>query len=289
MRGEILKKVMIIIGCILSLIIVLLGYAYYISYYHLEVTSYVIDSDKITDEVRIVMISDVHDEHCKIKSQVTEKIRTLQPDLILCVGDIIDNTSLSDASTLSFLEELTNIADVYMSLGNHEIDYYQDHPDDYEHLSEIGVNVLEETYVDLAVNGQAIRLGGMYGYAFSQMTGGITQEDMHNSPIYQFLSKMQDTDAFQLMMAHRPDSFIYGEAYRWDFDLILSGHNHGGQVIIPFVGGLYAPEEGFFPFYDYGLFSTDNSKLIVSRGISSSNEYLPRLNNPCEIVEIVLR
>ena len=128
----------------------------------------------------------------------------------------------------------------------------------------------------------------MYDYAFSQETGDIDQATMEND-VYSFLTEMKQTSSFQLMMAHRPDSFIFGNAYKWDFDLIVSGHYHGGQVILPYVGGLYAPELGWFPEVDYGHYKLKDMDIIVTRGISSSNELFPRFNNPSEIVSIKLK
>ena len=288
-EGGGMKRKMIIIISILCLLAFAFIYELYVSYYTLDVTSYHIESEKINEDVHIVMIGDVHDGHCQIKQKVIEQIEELKPDLILCVGDIIDDGSQNDEDTLAFLKSLTEISDVYMSLGNHEIAYYQEHSQDFKHLREIGVTLLEEEYVDITIHNQKIRLGGMYNYAFSQMTGGITKEDMNNSQTYQFLDDMTDTESFQLMMAHRPDSFIFADANQWNIDLVVSGHNHGGQVILPFIGGLYAPEEGFFPTYDYGLFQLNHMQMLITRGISSSGEYLPRFNNPGEIVYITLK
>ena len=281
-----MKKTKIFITIII-IISIIFSYFLYISYYTIDITSYTINSPKINQEVHITMISDVHDDHCKIKNKVIEKIKHLYPDIILCVGDIIDDQSKNENNTISFLKQLLKIAPVYMSLGNHEIDFYQNN--NYQSIKKIGVHLLEEEYEDIFINNQKIRIGGMYKYAFSQNDGLITKQSMKNSKTYQFLSQMSNTDAFQLMMAHRPDSFIYGKAYQWNIDLICSGHVHGGQVILPFIGGLYAPEQGWFPKCDYGMFEVGKSKLLVTRGISSSDEILPRFNNPCEIIYLKLR
>ena len=285
-----MKKKMIYISIIVVICLCLIiSYFIYISYYKVSVTEYKISSDKINNDVNIVMIADVHDNHCKVKSKVVERIRELDPDIILCVGDIIDNQSESDESIIDFLRALTDIADVYFSLGNHELEYLQS-DELIEDIENIGVTLLDKEYIDINVNGNQIRLGGMYDYAFSQDDGTITKESMHDNAAYQFLTSMEDTSSFKLMMAHRPDSFIFGEAYKWDLDLVVSGHYHGGQVILPFIGGLYAPELGWFPKVDYGSYLLgDKLKMIVTRGISSSGELLPRFNNPPEIVNIKLK
>ena len=285
-----MKKKMIYISIIVVICLCLIiSYFIYISYYKVSVTEYKISSDKINNDVNIVMIADVHDNHCKVKSKVVERIRELDPDIILCVGDIIDNQSESNKSTIDFLKSLSDITDVYFSLGNHELEYLQS-DELIEDIKNIGVTLLDKEYIDVNVNGNQIRLGGMYDYAFSQDDGTITKESMHDNAAYKFLTSMEDTSSFKLMMAHRPDSFIFGEAYKWDLDLVVSGHYHGGQVILPFIGGLYAPELGWFPKVDYGSYLLgDELKMIVIRGISSSGELLPRFNNPPEIVNIKLK
>jgi len=234
------------------------------------------------------MIADVHDYHCHIKDKVINKINGLKPDIILCAGDIIDNQTSDDKDIIQFLKSLTQITDVYMSIGNHEKENIKG--DQFiQDVKDLGIKVLNKEFVDLNINGNQIRIGGLYDYAFSTNDGNITRTSMHNSQTYQFLNTMTNTSSFQIMMSHRPDSFIYGNAYKWNIDLIVSGHVHGGQVILPFIGGLYAPEQGWFPKYDFGEYSLENSKLIITRGISSSGELLPRWNNPPEIVSITLK
>lgn len=283
MKKKFMKLLIIIFICLCLVI----GYFIYISYYKVEVTDYEISSAKINNDVNIVMIADVHDHHCKVKDEIVDRIKQLKPDIILCAGDFIDNESESDKSTIEFLDSLTEIADVYFSLGNHELEY----PDSKELIEDIentGAKVLDKEYQDIAVNGNKIRIGGMYDYAFSQETGDIDKETM-KSNVYSFLTEMKQTSSFQLMMAHRPDSFIFGNAYKWDLDLVVSGHYHGGQVILPYVGGLYAPELGWVPEVDYGHYKLKDMDMIVTRGISSSDEKFPRFNNPPEIVSITLK
>lgn len=283
MRKTIIRMVMIVILCLC----LITSYFIYISYYKVDVTDYEISSAKINSDVKIIMIADVHDQYCKVEDQIVNKIKQLKPDIILCVGDIIDNNSSDDKSTIEFLKSLTEISDVYFSLGNHELEYPES-KQLIENINNIGVKVLDKEYQDIEVNGNMIRIGGMHDYAFSQETGDIDQETM-KSDVYNFLTEMKQTSSFQLMMAHRPDSFIFGKAYKWDFDLVVSGHYHGGQVILPYVGGLYAPELGWFPEVDYGHYKLKDMDMIVTRGISSSNELFPRFNNPPEIVSITLK
>lgn len=279
-----MKKCYIVILCLA----LLFGYFIGISYLTIDVSEYTLTNHQINDDVHIVMISDVHDHHCLIKDQVIEKIKELDPDLILCVGDMIDDHSSSDDDMIDFLSDLCDISDVFMSLGNHEYSFYDGHIGDLKRIEDVGVHLLDKEYEDIVIHGNNIRIGGMYDYAFGMKEGKITKIDMDNSETYQFLTHFCDTSSYTIMMAHRPDSFIYGEAYQWDIDLVLSGHVHGGQVVLPYIGGLYAPEQGWNPYYDYGLFHLDDMTMIITRGISSSDEFFPRFNNPAEMTSIKL-
>ena len=89
------------------------------------------------------------------------------------------------------------------------------------------------------------------------------------------------------MMAHRPDSFIFGNASQvWDIDLVVSGHTHGGQVRLPYLGGLYVGDQGWFPEYDKGLFDLNKIKIVITSGIGSSKQKIPRFNNIPEVVNL---
>lgn len=97
---------------------------------------------------------------------------------------------------------------------------------------------------------------------------------------------MNESYSFTLLLSHRPELFeIYVNN---EVDLVLSGHAHGGQFRLPFVGGLVAPNQGLFPKYDAGLYTEENTNMIVSRGIG--NSILPfRFNNRPEVILIELQ
>ena len=91
------------------------------------------------------------------------------------------------------------------------------------------------------------------------------------------------------MMAHRPDSFVFGDVSSvYDIDLVVSGHDHGGQVVVPFLGGLYGGDQGWFPKYIHGLYQKDLERIFVTSGLSSQKELLPRFNNLPEIAMITI-
>ena len=97
----------------------------------------------------------------------------------------------------------------------------------------------------------------------------------------------QDTNNYKIMIAHRPDSFIFGDASEvWDIDLVVSGHTHGGQVRVPLMGGLYVGDQGYFPMYDKGLFDLNKIKILISSGLGSGKQKIPRFNNVPEVVNL---
>lgn len=149
-------------------------------------------------------------------------------------------------------------------------------------LTDVGACVLEEGYRDVEIGGCKVRIGGMYEYAFA-LDGDNSAENLTGN-VRDFLEEFQNTDRYKIMLCHRPDSFVFGDASDyWKIDLVISGHDHGGQVVIPFKGGLYGGDQGWFPPYVHGLYRTGRIRLFVTSGLSSEKQKLPRWNNRPEI------
>ena len=157
------------------------------------------------------------------------------------------------------------------------------HEDLTEELEAAGAVVLNYQSIDIDVKGNQIRLGGLYEYGFE--TGMQSEEE--NERAIPYLEEYADTDRYLIMCAHRPESFYpWDMADQWGIDLVLSGHLHGGQVIIPGVGGLYNSLDGFFPKFDYGQYKLGDSDMVITRGLGSNPKMLPRFNNPPEIAVV---
>lgn len=264
----------------------------YRSYYCLTVTHYELETEKIDTAVKIVLISDLHDrEFGRENESLVKCIENLEPDLILMVGDFINSSSENLHVATHLIEALNKKASVYFSLGNQEIAYEEATGQNVsQELSKVGAIVLDLEYQDIEVKGQAIRLGGMYDYAFSLNGNNDTKEENMEPEIYHFLTKFEDTELFTLMMSHMPEAFVLGEASStWQIDLVVSGHDHGGQVILPFLGGLWGCDQGYFPEYVYGYHEKDLLNILITAGLGSKNEGVPRFNNPPEIVELILK
>lgn len=289
------KRIFMAAGIVLAAVIaiaVFIKVEIYISYNSLEAEEYTISSDRINSEVKLALISDLHDHTFGEKNEeLVQMLKEQEPDLILMAGDMINDISKDSHVAVELIEQVKDIAPVYYSLGNQEEDYIGRGTSDLlNELKDAGAIVLDESYQDIQVNGNAIRLGGMYDYAFALDGNNTTTKESMRPSLYQFLTDFQDTDSYRLMMAHRPDSFIFGDATRtWEIDLVVSGHNHGGQVILPFLGGIYGGDQGWFPKYVDGVHHFKKVKnMVITRGLGSGEEKLPRFNNKPEVVMIYL-
>lgn len=290
-RRHTLRNIILII---LAVIVLLIAWGIFSSYYTLSVTEYEVFSDKIAGDVKVVLISDLHNHiFGRNNATLVNKIRKLQPDLILLVGDFLNADSQDAHVPLDLIPQLVEIAPVYFSIGNQELSYIKKHEGStlIADLEAAGATVLDKDYIRTEVNGTAIVIGGIYDYAFGQDGYGNMDKSKMPEDTLSFLESFQAEPSFKIMMAHRPDSFLFSGAMdTWDIDLVVSGHLHGGHVIIPFVGGLYGGDFGWFPKYAYGEFHFNAVKtMITTRGLGSGRQKLPRFNNMPEIVMIRLR
>lgn len=288
-----MRKILKAVAIVCIAFVMLIGIEIIISYKCLTVTNYKIKSDKIKDDTRIVLISDLHNsEFGKNNRRLIKEIIKQKPDLILLVGDMLNEESKDSSIATTLIRQLKKIAPVYYSLGNHEEAYLEYGTSNlYAQLKAAGAHVLDKQYEDLKIKNDRIRVGGLYEYAFAVDGEGSMSKDDMKPKIRKFLTDFEDTDAFKIMMAHRPDSFIFGQAAdTWDIDLVASGHAHGGQVVIPGKGGLYGADQGWFPKYVNGIHHFKKVKnMVITRGLGSDKEKLPRFNNIPEIIVIDLQ
>ena len=280
-----MKKIIKVIFVVFFILILVCFVSVWVSYHWLTVSYFTVSDSKISQPFRIVLISDLHDYHFGSGNEkLVKKIQDQTPDLIVVDGDMINGDSDNDDMVVELVGSLKKIAPVYYSYGNHEY-YYMEagHNDLQEDLEDAGAVILNYQSIDIEVKGNPIRLGGLYEYGFEMPM----QSEEENQKAVSYLEKYVDTDRYLIMCAHRPDSFYcWDYADKWGIDLVLSGHLHGGQVIIPGIGGLYSQLEGFFPRYDYGQYKLGDSDMIITRGLGSNPKILPRFNNPPEIVVV---
>lgn len=234
------------------------------------------------DGYRIVQISDLHNKD--FHGRLINKIRSLSPDIIVITGDIIDSYHTKPEIALDFAERALEIAPVYYITGNHEsrIEIY---PDFRKSLENLGVTVLDCRGVTLEKDGSGIFLAGMDDLTF--FGSSVLNE---NTAV--FTEKLNALAAEKgertgILLSHRPEIFdVYVSS---GFDLVFTGHAHGGQIRLPFVGGILTPNQGFFPEYDAGIFEKENTSMIISRGLGNSLFPFRVFNRPevvvCDLVK----
>lgn len=280
-----LKKIMIVIMILFGLFIV---FEVWRSYNCLVVNTYNVQDESIETPVKLVVLGDLHD--CTLGEKNEDLIMHVEeqkPDLILMAGDMLNEDSENAGRVLYLIEELSQTAPVYYALGNHELAYIEGHPGFYEEIESAGVVMLEKSYQDITIGGSSLRIGGMYEYAFGLDWENTAQKASRD--VQTFLEEFGNTSAYKILISHRPDSFVFGNASEyWDVDLVVSAHNHGGQVVLPFVGGLYGGDQGWFPKYIHGLYELGEMQLFVTSGLGSERQLLPRWNNPPEVAVIQL-
>lgn len=252
----------------------------------LELNTYIMKSEDLPDVFdgyRIAHVSDLHNtEIGEDNEKLLEMIRTSEPDIIVLTGDIIDSRNTDIEIALRFAENAVGIAPCYYVAGNHEA-RISNYDVLREGLIELGVVVLEDSGVEIEKAGEKITLLGILDPSFQ--TDYLFGDD---ATVME--SKLQaltwDKDTYTILLSHRPELFdVYIEN---GIDLVFSGHAHGGQFRLPFMGGIVAPNQGLFPEYDSGLYSEGKTNMLVSRGIG--NSILPfRFNNRPEVILVELR
>lgn len=281
------KRVKRMILLIVLILIIFTGFEYYISIHCLTETNYSIKSEKPDNSIRIVQLTDLHNsEFGSDNKKLVKKVAGQEPDLIFITGDLLNSNEENTDIAVSLMEQLSEIAPVYVSYGNHEKEYEKQYSVDIASLFEkAGAKVLEYTYEDIEVNDQKLRIGGIYGYCIPAKFLETNEADPEECA---FLTEFQNTDRYSILLCHMPYCWIENDGIsEWNIDAVFCGHVHGGQIRLPFIGGLWAPDQGWFPGKEAGLYYSDDGKkvMVLSRGLGST-EKIPRLNNVPEIVVV---
>lgn len=243
----------------------------------IEVNEWTIESADIPEQFggfRIAQVSDLHNaEFGRGNETLLKLLRESEPDIIVITGDLIDSRNTDLQIALAFAEKAVQIAPCYYVSGNHE-SRISGWAALRKGLSDAGVTVLEDRSVTLERSGGTLTLVGLADPDF-------------RGPFVAGLREMSgQQEGYTILLSHRPEYFeLYADC---GVDLVFSGHAHGGQVRLPFVGGLIAPGQGLFPEYDSGLYRQGGTVMLVSRGLGNSIAPL-RVNDRPEILVAVLK
>ena len=273
------KKFFQITWIVLLILIILIVVMTVISKYGLTVTGYELDSKKIQEKFKIVQLTDLHNMEFGDKNRrLINKINKLQPNLVCMAGDMLNRDDESLTVVTDLIKQLAEKYKVFFSLGNHETDYEKNFSTDLKRpLEEASAVVLDNEYQEIEINGNKMYIGGISSYGLIEPSGDGSE--------YRFMKEFEQLDGFKLLMCHIPAGMLLWKGLEtWNVDLVLSGHEHGGQIILPVIGPLFSQDEGFFPTYTSGQYEIAGHTLILSRGLGNSNRFVPRFNNIPEIV-----
>ncbi len=235
------------------------------------------------DGYRIAHVSDLHNtEFGTDNEDLLALLREAEPDMIAITGDLVDSRRTDVSVALRFAEQAMKIAPCYYVTGNHESRISQYHTLKAG-LTDLGVEVLENESLTLERLGEQIRLLGVNDPAFrTRYLSDDASQVMDGA-----LQTLSDPEgSFTVLLSHRPE--LFGVYAAHSVDLVLSGHAHGGQFRLPFVGGLVAPNQGLFPKYDSGLYTEGSTHMVVSRGLGNSIVPIRFCNRP-EVLLIELK
>ena len=252
----------------------------------LQTNYYTYSSNEIPanlDGYCIVQISDLHNKSFGTKSnRLIEEIKVLEPDMIVITGDIVDSNHTNVEVAIDFLEQAVTIAPCYYITGNHELWLEENiRAELMTKIAATGTMILDNEIIDIVVKDEStekvedtdtISLIGLDN-------GSLLGDTLHK------LTKDVPKEQFVLLLAHEPQNFNFYS--KENVDLVLCGHAHGGQVRLPFIGGIVAPDQGIFPEYTEGLHEENGVSMIISRGLG--NSVIPvRIFNRPEIVCVEL-
>lgn len=286
-------KIIGVIVTVLALVVIVL--VLLCKYYNdaLQCEYYTIEDanlPKVFQGTKIVMLADLHEHEFGTKNKrLLEIIKGQKPDYIMIAGDLlVKGECLHGENMISFLERLVSICPVYYAPGNHE-EYVERicgeeiYGEYLAKLKKIGVVYLANQSVYLTKEGNKIRVTGLclQKKYFAKCYESVTFELKH---LEELVGKKQNE--YEILIAHNPNYLpVYA---KWGANVVLSGHVHGGVVILPLIGGVISTTFQLFPKYDFGMFEEENTKMVLSRGLGVHTVKLRLFNKP-EISVISLK
>lgn len=266
-----------------------LGFCYYQNN-ALKETKINLDTS-LKEDINIIHLSDLHSkEFGKNNIKLQKRIFALKPDIIFLTGDIIDSNLKNIDKIIAFIGRLQESCPVVYIPGNNET---RTHMLDFimKSLKELGVYALSNEILTLTIKNQELNILGLCEYLIRTNKTGFEKilDTYHYDGYKTLLSSLENMNGYKILLSHYPEKFsLKGDYSDYNFDLMLSGHAHGGQFILPVVGGLFAPGQGIRPKFYAGLYKGNKNNLVVSRGLGNSGFPLRLFNRP-DIVHITLK
>lgn len=233
---------------------------------------------RIHDEVRLAIVSDLHGAmYGEKQSEIVSALEQERPHVVLLLGDIFDHRGIDD-NAKALISVLSGRFSCYFVPGNHE--YKSGEMREIRSLLDrASIPILAGDHATISLNQTKIEIFGV-----DDAMGGMV---LQRSQLSAAKTKRRD-DVFSVLAIHSPNDVA--QILPYGFDLMLSGHTHGGQFVIPhLLNGLYAPGQGVFPKYGGGRYDFGSQVLIICRGLSQAPLWLPRLGNPPELCFVTLK
>ncbi|MEE1186812.1 MAG: metallophosphoesterase [Acutalibacteraceae bacterium] len=284
---KIKKKTMIIASIILIVLITALSIYVHFENKKIDVSEIYVNDSNIPKEFnnfKIMQISDLHNSVFGENNQdLIDVVIKNSPDIIVITGDIIDSYHPDVDISVDFIKQIQNYAPIYYVNGNHEYRLTEEYAEFKSKIINFNVTVLENSQTVINKNGAKIDILGVNDPTFSYLYGYTDDETNLNN----YLDSLDySSDNYKILLSHRPEKF---ELYcNHNLNLVFCGHAHGGQIRIPYIGGLYAPHQGLFPKYTSGIYNKGNTNMIVSRGLRNRS-FPARINNNPEVVIAILK
>ncbi len=282
------KRIIMILFIILVITITVAWIYFYIDTNKLEMTEYQIYSERLPssfDGFRIMFLSDLHEaEFGENQTRLIEKIKNIEPDIIVVGGDIFSALPESFEKIEYLFKEVSKLAPTYYTPGNHESHegaYYEM----LKEIVDLDIKILFNQHQTISIGQQSIDILGLRDPGFAPDIKINKPREIAERELKQLIPEQPEN--FSVLISHRPDYIeIYGKS---GVDVVLTGHAHGGQIRVPFIGPIVAPGQGFFPKLTQGVHYSGNTAVVISRGLGVS-ELLPiRTFNRPELVLVVLR
>lgn len=284
---------------VICFIAFILLYSLYVSSNVIQITRVNLKNDKIKLPIKIVQISDLHGKYFGNNNEkLYSLVKNEEPDVIFVTGDIINFSDENMKSfsqkdlliynenlryTLSVLKQFSLIAPTYFVLGNHE-HVFEKFDGGFVNFK----NVVSSTGSILLVN----EIASCYINRNVVDIFGVDNSYYQDTKIHSMMVDFEKSKSIKIVLDHYPFNFALNGHFSYinhDVDYIFSGHEHGGQIRIPFIGSLYSHQEGLFPKYAEGVHLQNGVTLIISRGLGNSTFPIRIFNQPEIIVANIER
>lgn len=269
---------------ILFIVLVIVGRVLYENC-HIQKTVYEFKSTKVKEDTTFIFLSDLHNQSFgKNNRKLIEQIEKENPDYILIGGDMLvgkkGEIDQHARNAWKLLQGIVNKFPVFYVNGNHETrmkfdteKYGEQYTQYEEKLKKMGVSILNNDSLFLEEKG--IQVNGLE--LEEEYYKKRRAKDLTVTEIEQRLDKTAK-NRFQILLAHKPEYFMSYAG--WGADLTLSGHNHGGMIRLPLIGGIVSTQYRVLPKYDGGLYTKEEKYMIVSRGLGGHTIKVRLMNVP---------